>query len=52
VIVNARVAFHVSWANRLQFEKSKEAGVLETIAASDSVLARTFGKEEKTYSNS
>src|SRR6266853_3777237 len=29
VIVNARVTFHVSWANRLQFEKISCTGVLE-----------------------
>ena len=48
MIVNVRVAFHVSWANRLQFEKiSCTSAVLETMHASGTVLARTFDKETK-----
>ena len=49
MIVNVRVAFHVSWANRLQFEKiSCTSAVLEITYASGTVLARTFDKERKT----
>ena len=50
MIVNVRVAFHVSWANRLQFEKiSCTSAVLEAMNASGTVLARTFDKERKMY---
>ena len=52
MIVNVRVAFHVSWANRLQLEKiSCTSAVLESMYASGSVLARTFDKEVNTYSH-
>ena len=50
MIVNVRVAFHVSWANRLQFEKiSCASAVLEAMNASGIVLARTFDKDKKIY---
>src|SRR5436853_7815256 len=42
VIVNVRVAFHVSWAKRLQFEKISASAVLETTYACGAVLASTF----------
>jgi hypothetical protein len=51
VIVNVLVAFHVSWPNKLQFEKvSCTSGVLDTMTASGSLLARTFDNERKTFS--
>src|SRR5271165_2439558 len=50
VIVNLRVAFHVSWAKRLQFEKiSWTSAALELINASGSVLANTAGSDRKRY---
>ena len=50
VIVKLRVIFQVSWANRLQLEKLRSvSGVLETMNASGTLLARTFDKERKPY---
>src|SRR5580658_6409305 len=50
VIVNVRVAFHVSCANRLQFEKMSVAGVREITNASGTAFASTFAKESNSYS--
>ena len=50
MIVKVRVAFHVSWANRLQLEKiSARRRSSKLINASGTVLVRTFGKELKRY---
>src|SRR5713101_8245696 len=42
VTVNVRVAFHVSCANRLQFEKISAAGVFEITYTCGTTLARAF----------
>ena len=52
MIVNLRLAFHVSWANKLQFEKTSCAGVLETTKAASALLAKTFDKEVNSYATS
>src|ERR1700690_557640 len=50
VIVNVRVAFQLSWANRLQLEKTScTSAVLERTRASGAIFTRTFDKELKTY---
>ena len=49
VMVNVRVAFHVSWPNRLQFAKINVEEVLEAMNASGSVLVKTFDKDPKRY---
>src|ERR1700688_163738 len=50
VIVNLRVAFQLSWANRLQLEKANcTSAVLERTIALGTILTRTFDKELKPY---
>src|ERR1700686_5597392 len=50
VIVNVRVAFQLSCANRLQLEKTScTPAVLETTRALGTILTRTFDKELKPY---